>query len=388
VRGAYWDEECTVWRVITASGEEYEADAVISAVGVFNDLNWPDIPGLDTFKGTVFHSARWDHNHDLTGKRVGVIGSAASAVQFIPEIAPVVAQLDVYQRTANWVAPKEDAPFTAEQIERFTNDPIAARQQRWAIWRRVESAITYSDKTMMKAAEDAGRRNIALVNDPELQRKLTPSVPYGSQRPLISNKYYPTFNRDNVELVTEHIDHVTADAIVTVDGVERKVDTIILGTGFDTSKFLSAIDVTGRGGRQLADVWSNGARAYLGITTAGFPNLFMLYGPNTNNGSIIFMLECQVAYIMRQLLRMDDENILSIDIRPDVMDKYNEEIQRDCNAIDVWQVIDDSYYRAAGRIVTQWPHTMSEYRRRILQPDPEVYEVNYGTALNSPALLS
>ena len=214
------------------------------------------------------------------------------------------------------MTPKDDAAFSPEQYVEFRDDPIAARQRRWFVWRRVEGAITYSNKASLAAAEEAGLKNIEAVDDPAVREKLRPQVPYGSHRPLSSNLYYPMFNRANVELVTEDIARITADAIVTADGATRPVDTIILATGYDTGKFCSSIDITGRGGLALSDAWAKGAQAYLGVTTAGFPNLFMLYGPNTNNGSIIYMIECQVDYIVRHLQRLERESLTWMDVKP------------------------------------------------------------------------
>ena len=183
VRGAYWDDECMVWRVITTGGDEIVADAVVSAVGMFNGLNIPDIPGLDSFGGTLFHSGRWRHDHDLTGETVAVIGSAASAVQFVPEIAAKVGQLHVFQRSPQWVLPKVDTPLTEDELNRFRADPIAARQKRWEIWRELERFITFANKEALAAAEEAGRANLAVVEDPVPREKLTPHVPFGCQRP-------------------------------------------------------------------------------------------------------------------------------------------------------------------------------------------------------------
>jgi len=377
VSAARWDDEAGVWRVTTADGLTTTVDVLISAMGLFNNPHWPDIPGLDTFAGTSFHSARWDHTHDLTGERVGVIGSAASAVQFVPEIAKVAGRLYVFSRSPEWVGPKDDTPFSAEQLEVFRTDPAAAAAVRDMIWAGVDVAQTFADPDGREAARQRGLANLALVEDPEVRAKLTPTYPFGCKRPLISNDWYPTFNRPTVELVTEPITKVTADAVVTADGRERAVDTIIAATGFDTTRFLSAIPVTGRGGRRIEDAWADGAQAYLGITVTGFPNLFMLYGPNTNNGSIIFQIECQVAYALRQIGRMDDEHLQWIDVRQEVMDAYNERLQRDLDAVEVWaaEACHNYYRNAAGRIVTQWPHGMGVYRDWTSQPDPDAYEV-------------
>ena len=378
VTSAKWDEERSVWQLVVNGADQLEADIVISAIGMFNDLTMPDIEGLDTFEGTIFHSARWATAHDLTGERVAVIGTAASAVQFVPEVAKAAGELAIFQRTPNWVLPKEDTPYTREELERFATHPDAAREVREGIFARVEATITFSNPDALRAAEDLGRRNLETVLDPAVRAKLTPTEPWGCRRPLSSNAYYPVFNQPNVELVTEAVERLTPKGVLTSDGREREVDTVILGTGFATTRYASAIDFVGRDGQPIADAWVDGAQAYLGITTAGFPNLFMLYGPNTNNGSILFMIECQVAYIQRQLERMRRDELAWIDVRHDVMDDYNATLQHDIEQVTVWnQNCNTGYYRggAAQRIVTQWPHTMVAYSARTQQPDDEAYEV-------------
>jgi len=228
---------------------------------------------------------------------------------------------------------------------------------------------------MRRQCEAAGRQALATVEDPDVRARLTPTVPWGCHRPLWSNKYYPMFNRANVELVTDPIERITADTIVTADGKARPVDTIIAATGFDVGRFLSAIEVTGRRGQRLADAWEDGAEAYLGITTTGFPNAFMLYGPNTNNGSILTMLEYQADYIVRQVVRMESEGLAWMDVRRDAMATYNERVQRELSEVEVWQAACHNYYRSpSGRIVTQWPNRMAEYQRRTFEPDGDAYE--------------
>ena len=374
VTGARWDAAASAWRVTTAAGETLTFDLLVGAVGMFNRPAWPDIPGLERFAGTKFHSARWDHGHDLTGEAVAVIGSAASAVQFVPEIAKIVGRLDLYQRTPNWVRPREEA-YTAEQLARFTGDPQAAEAERQTIWNWVNSVQTLSDPEILRQSAEVCRQNLSVVADPETRRKLTPDYPFGAKRPLISNAWYPTFNRPNVQLITEPIAEITEHAVVTRDVTARPVDTIVLATGFDTSRYLSAIPVTGRGGRALDDAWTDGAEAYLGITVAGFPNLFMLYGPNTNNGSIIFQIECQVAYLLRHLQRMDRQGLAWIDVRPEIMASYNRDLQRDLARVAVWNTGTRDYYRSpSGRIITQWPHGMDRYRDMTSAPDDDAYE--------------
>jgi cyclohexanone monooxygenase len=375
VQAARWDDDRAVWRLTVDPGEAIEAEVVVSALGMFGAPVAPDIPGLDTFGGTIFHSAQWDEGHDLTGETVAVIGSAASAVQFVPEIAPAVGRLFLYQRSANWVLPKEDTPFTAEQLAEFERDPAAVDALRDSVFRTIDPNLTFDDVDRRAAAEAAGLSNIAVVEDPELRKQLTPTMPFGCKRPLASNLYYPTFNRSDVELVVEPITEITEDSVVSADGTARRVDTIILATGFATTKFLGALDVTGRGGRHIDDAWADGAQAYLGITTTGFPNLFMLYGPNTNNGSIIYMIECQVDYVMQMLRQMDERGLAWVDVRDDVMSDYNVALQKDLAGVDVWQAGCNGYYRVpSGRIVTQWPHSMSEYHDRTRRADLDAFE--------------
>ncbi len=376
VRSAVWDDDRGVWKLALSSGEAVEADVVVSAIGMFNDLVRPDIPGLDSFAGTSFHSGRWRWDHDLSGRRVAVIGSAASAVQFVPEIVKQADQVYLFQRTANWVLPKLDTPYTEAEIERFVGDPDAALAVRSEIYAQVDGGMTFSDPEALAKTEAAGLGAIEVVRDPELRRKLRPDHPFGCKRPLISNDYYAAFNRENLELVTDPIARIAPDAVVTEDGRERRADTLILATGFSATRYLSAIPVTGRGGRRIEDAWSDGARAYLGVTTAGFPNLFMLYGPNTNNGSILTMIECQVEYALRQIERIAREDLAWLDVRAEPMERYNDEIQRAIAGVAVWQAGCTGYYRTpSGRVVTQWPHSMTEYRARTQKPDADVYEV-------------
>lgn len=376
VTAAHWDDCASVWRLTTDDGGEITADVAIAAQGMFNELNWPDIDGLTDFAGTVFHASRWREDHDLTGERVAVIGSAASAVQFVPKIAGETGKLSVFQRSAPWIAPKEDANIDEQTRRKLERDPVAAKQIYDEIYDNLEGFITFSNTEALAAATEAGLKNIEALKDAALREKMTPHVPFGCLRPLISNEYYPTFNRENVELVTERIDHITPKGVVTDDGKLREVDTIICATGYQVRKYLAAIEVTGRGGLSLDEAWKEGAEAYLGIMTSNFPNLFMMYGPNTNNGSILYMLERQADFIVSQLKLMDREALAWIDVRRPVMDDYNDKLQHDLNQVGVWQASCSNYYRTeSGRIVTQWPHTMAEYRKRCEVVDDSRFEM-------------
>jgi cation diffusion facilitator CzcD-associated flavoprotein CzcO len=373
---ATWNEATSSWSVELGSGDLVEADVVISALGMFNDLAWPEIDGLDSFAGTSFHSARWNWDHDLTGESVGVIGSAASAVQFVPEIIKQAGQVHLFQRTANWVLPKLDEPASAADIEARRRDPNLALAIRQQIFEAVDSGQTFSNPGLNAEREAAVMAALQVVKDPEVRAKLVPTHPYGCKRPLNSNNYYPAFNEPHLELVTDPITRITKDSIVTVDARERRVDTLIIATGFAATRYLSAIDVVGRGGRHISDAWNDGAIAYLGITTAGFPNLFMLYGPNTNNGSILAMIEYQVDHVMGLLGRLSSEELAWLDVRPDVMHSYNEEVQRAIAGVKVWQAGCSGYYRTpSGRVVTQWPYSMTEFQQRSSAIDPAAFEV-------------
>lgn len=378
VTRAEWDETRHVWRVHCADGGLYEAPLLIGAVGMFCALNLPDIPGLGEFPGPAFHSARWDETFDPSGKRVAVIGSAASAVQLIPEVAKVAARLDVYQRSPNWVLPKADQPYSAETIAQFESDPEKVRALRQQIFDAADAyrgSMVAAGPQQGNGAQDAALQNIAVINDPELRAKMVPDYPVGCRRVLLSNVYYPTFNRDNVELITDRIARIEGNAIVTVEGARRAVDAIVFATGFDTMRYLTTIDVAGCGGLLLGDAWKDGAQAYRGVTVSGFPNLFMLYGPNTNVGSIIYMIEEQVAYIVRQVRRMESQGLAVIEVRPDAEESYNRRIQAELENFEMWVTDCSNYYRhpRSNKVVTQWPLTMGEYAEWMAQEDAAAY---------------
>jgi cation diffusion facilitator CzcD-associated flavoprotein CzcO len=373
VRRARWDEAAPGWTLELASGRRLDADVVVSAIGMFNETALPEIPGLDSFAGSCFHSARWNRDHDLAGETVGVIGSAASAVQLVPEIVKQAGRVHLFQRTANWVAPKEDAPYTEKQLERFRSDPAAALAVRQKIFDSFGGPGLFEQ--VRPDMEVACRAAMAVVKDPALRARLLPDHPWGCKRPLFSNDYYPAFNRPNLELVTDGVERITRAGVVTRGGREHRLDTLIFATGFATTKFLSAIDVTGRGGLALADAWREGAQAYKGVTTAGFPNLFMLYGPNTNSDSIVSMIEYQADHVLRQIQRVAREGLAWIDVKPAAMAAWNAELQRKIAAVGLWQAGCTDYYRApSGRNVTQWPGSMPALERALAGLDEEAYE--------------
>lgn len=377
VRSAIWLEQEAIWRVSMADGRQIDARFLVSAIGMFNEIAVPEIDGLANFAGTTVHTARWPDQLDLTGKNVAIIGSAASAIQTAPEIAPIVKSLDLYQRTPQWVMPKNDTPYSAEELDNFRARPDDVEARRQEILKQLEVILLFSDAEITSTLADAARHNLDAVEDPEIRRRLTPDWNLGCRRPLISNKYYPIFNRSNVNLIDIGIEQVRTEGIVTSDGQLRPADVIILATGFQTTRFLSALDITGRDGLHIEQAWADGAIAYLGITTSGFPNLFMLYGPNTNGGSFITMLEMQADYALRKIRDVLNSNSSWIDVRGEAQSDYNERLQADIESVTVWNGNCGGYYRTnSGRIVTQFPYTMTRYKEMLAEQDDASYELH------------
>jgi cation diffusion facilitator CzcD-associated flavoprotein CzcO len=377
-----WHDESATWAVHTAEGEAIEADVVLGATGPLSKPRVPDIVGLERFRGAVFHSARWEHDHDLRGERVAAIGTGASAIQFVPEIAPVAAHVDVFQRTAPWVVPREDRPVPMWKRRVYRALPFLQRLHRWRIYTRQEliglaflGTRRVSEKVTAAIVEMGAEHIAASIVDPELRAAVTPTYSPGCKRLLISNDWYPTLARADVDLVTDPIDHVTEDAIVTTDGTVRPVDTIVLGTGFAATEFVAPMTVTGRDGVDLAEAWRSGAASHLGLSIAGFPNLFLLVGPNTGLGhnSLVFMMEAQLHWIVGALRHRRGHRVAGLDLRPEVQAASYAEVQ-DRMRRTVWLSGCDSWYRSAdGHIDTLWPGFTVEYWRRTRRFDPSLY---------------
>jgi cyclohexanone monooxygenase len=372
-----WSDTAHEWSVVTESGSVYTFDVVVSAVGTLDVPNIPDIPGRDAFGGRVFHSSAWDHSKSTAGERVASIGTGASAVQYVPAIAAKTAHLTVFQRTPIWVSPRFDEPFTVEQQEVFECDPAEARKLRDAAFAQYE-AVDFTEKGQQteystNLARDYLHRKIA---DPELRAKLTPDYPVGCKRPLLSRDWFPTFTLPNVTLETAPIAGFTEHGLRTVDGIEHPVDTVIYGTGFRAADYLASLEVHGRGGTRLHDDWRDGAEGYLGTAVPGYPNLFTLYGPNTNGvTSIIYILEAQTAYIRRLLDVMDAQGLRSVDVKREVHDRYNAEIQS-AMAGTVWLANCNNYYRHPnGKIVTQFPHSGKAFADLLANVQLGDYEI-------------
>ena len=381
VAAAVWDHDATEWVLTTTAGDDLRAAVVISGLGQLNRPSIPPIPGLDSFEGTTFHSARWNHDHDLTARRVAVIGTGASAVQFVPEIVGSVGHLDLFQRSANWVMPRENPPIGKEKRRRFRRVPGLRRLHRLRIYLQFEVLVNQVFNTdsvaNRKATEGAMKHLESVVPDDELRAALTPDYPIGCTRILAHDDWYPALQRDNVDVVTTGIREIVADGIVTDDGVHHRVDTIIFGTGFDTNNFLAPIDFVGRDDVSIRRRWAKGAEAYLGITVADFPNLFMLYGPNTNLGhnSIIFMIEQQIHHTVRLLEEMRERDIAAIDLHRHEQDRFNRRIQKRMGK-RVWVTSCSSWYKnESGKVVNNWPGSTVDYWWKCRRVDLDNYEL-------------
>ncbi|MBS0410628.1 MAG: NAD(P)/FAD-dependent oxidoreductase [Proteobacteria bacterium] len=391
-----FDEARGVWKATlkTAKGEEtLEADAVITAVGQLNRPRLPDIEGRDSFKGPAFHSARWDHGVDLTDKRVAVIGTGASAFQFVPEIVGKVAHLEVFQRTPPWCFP---TPHYHEDVAEgkkwvLENVPYYDRWYRfWLLWMATDGLLpaVRSDPdwkgpdTAVSEANNAFREMVAAMlrgqveGRPDLAEKVVPEYPLGGKRALLDNGVWlQALQQPHVDLVTTPISKITEKGIVTSDGALHEADVIIYGTGFTASKFLSPMKITGKGGVDLHQQWGGDARAYLGMTAPNFPNLFMIYGPNTNivvNGSIIFFSECSVRYILGCLELLAETGAKTLEVRKDVHDAFNEKVDEG-NKLMAWGSpnVTSWYKNEAGRVTQNWPFALVDYWRATLKPNPD-----------------
>jgi cation diffusion facilitator CzcD-associated flavoprotein CzcO len=370
LQAAAWDETAQLWRLETSRGE-YTAQVLVGGFGGLSEPSIPGIEGLDRFQGTVFHSARWDHDHDLRGKRVAVIGTGASAIQFVPEIQPLAGQIDVYQRTPAWVIPRWDRKLTRVEQALYRRLPALQRLVRAAIyWGRETYVLGFTRYRPGRPSppEILGRRHLRRqVPDPVLREKLTPDFAAGCKRILISNDWYPALGKPNVDVVTTGIRAITERGIVDSEGVERPVDTIIFGTGFHVTDMPFAHRIAGREGRTLAESWADGAQALLGTTVAGFPNFFILTGPNTGLGhtSMVFMMESQYPYVIDALRTMNRLGLVSVEPRPEAQEAFNAEVQARMPGT-VWTSggCQSWYLDAHGRNTTLWPDFTWKYRLR------------------------
>ncbi|CAN5843121.1 NAD(P)/FAD-dependent oxidoreductase [soil metagenome] len=381
VLGTVWAEDRQRWRIETSQGT-WTADVLVAGQGALSEPAIPEIAGLDRFEGAVFHSAEWDHDHDLSGERVAVIGTGASAIQFVPPIQPDVGQLSLFQRTPPWVLPHTDRPVTRAERAVFRRFPAVQRLVRTLVYWARELVVfgLVKNRRWMKPTERLGRMHLEKqVKDPELRAKLTPDYSPGCKRLLLSNDYYPSLGADNVEVVTDAIEEVRPTSVVTADGREHPADTIIFGTGFKVTKPPVAHLVHGRDGRTLADVWAErGMQAYLGTTVAGFPNLFMLAGPNTGIGhtSLVVMIEAQIGYVLGALRLMEERDLGSVEPREEPFAAFNDELQRKMRTT-VWSTghCASWYLDDQGRNPTLWPDFTWRFTQRTRRFDPDAYHL-------------
>ncbi|HEX8353717.1 MAG TPA: NAD(P)/FAD-dependent oxidoreductase [Pyrinomonadaceae bacterium] len=377
VRDAAWDEGARLWRVETSQGE-YTASVLVMASGALSEPRVPALPGLENFEGKSFHSARWDHSYDLKGRRVAVVGTGASAVQFIPEIQPLVERLHVFQRTPAWVMPRTDRVLSERERRMFRRFPALQRAERLAIYAFRELFVFgFRHLRMSRLIRRVALRHMERsVPDPALRDKLTPRYEIGCKRILVSNDYLPALARPNVELVTEAVAEVRGHSVVGVDGAEREVDTIIFGTGFRVTDQPLAGRVRGRGGVTLEAAWKGSPRAHLGTTVSGFPNLFILLGPNTGLGhtSVVYMIEAQIEFFMNALGYMERHGVETIEPRPEAQDAYVREVERRMEGT-VWTSggCASWYLDRTGRNSTLWPDFTWRFRRRVARLDPAEY---------------
>ncbi|NPT56006.1 flavin-containing monooxygenase [Paraburkholderia elongata] len=367
VASAEYDEQRSLWRVTLTDGTQQSATLLVTATGQLSRPVYPTLRGMETFTGRTFHSAHWDHGYSLAGKRVAVVGTGASAIQFVPAIADQVQSLTVFQRSPAYILPRPDRPYRAWQKALFRWAPWTTKLHRTWIYTRYESrALAFTRfKGLMKAAVGKPFRKLLFKQVPDAARRaqLTPDYPIGCKRILLSSEYLASMSKPNVQLITEGIRRITEDGIETVDGVHHQVDAIIYGTGFAATEFLSPMRISGRAGVDLNDAWRRGAKAYLGLTVPGFPNFFMLYGPNTNLGhnSIVYMLESQIAHVIRCYKAMKKADASAVDVDERRYQRFNTHVQ-DRLASTVWNGCKSWYIDATGHNSTNWPGFTFSYR--------------------------
>jgi cation diffusion facilitator CzcD-associated flavoprotein CzcO len=388
VTGATWNEAEQRWEIDTTTGRVL-ARAVISGAGPLHEPRIPDLPGLERFRGTVFHSSRWRHDHDLRGRRVAVVGTGASAIQFVPEIQPDVDRLFVFQRTAPWVLPKMDRPVSRAEQRLFAAMPAVQRAWRAALYGAFELVqLAQRHPRVMRGMQRLGLRHLRQqVRDPGMRRLLTPEFTLGCKRILMSNTWYPAITASNAEVLATGVQEVREHSIVGADGSEREVDTIIFGTGFHVTDPPIADRVRGRDGRSLAEIWQGSPQVYKGTTVSGFPNFFLLIGPNTGNGhtSALVVVEAQLDYIVDGLRSLAARGLAAADPTPEAQRRWNDEVQDGLQGT-VWNAggCSSYYLDRNGRNSSIYPWSTIDLRRRLARFDIDAYR----TAARRPAPVS
>ncbi|SFW35461.1 cyclohexanone monooxygenase [Pseudomonas sp. NFACC19-2] len=375
-----WDEHAELWHLQDRAGNRYSAQFVVSGMGALSTPSIPKLKGLEHFTGEVFHSQQWSHDYDLTGKRVAVIGTGASAIQFVPQIQKQVARLDLYQRTAPWIMPKPDRAIRDGERQRFKRFPLAQKLWRGVLYGILESrviAFAFAPRLLRMAQGIAKLYIKKQIKDPVLRAKVTPDYTMGCKRVLISNDYYPALTQANVEVITDGIAEILPGGVRSVDGQEREVDAIIFGTGFTPSDPLPRGTVFGRGGVDLLDTWPEGPEAYKGTMTTGFPNLFFLMGPNTGLGhnSMVYMIESQITYVLGALKQLEEGRLQSLEPKREAQDAFNRKIQGTLGST-VWNAggcMSWYLHPVSGRNCTVWPGFTWRFRMLTRNFDPHAY---------------
>jgi cation diffusion facilitator CzcD-associated flavoprotein CzcO len=380
VTSARWDGARGTWRLETTAGP-HEADVLVTACGQLSTPSVPPIPGLDRFTGPAFHTARWRHDVDLAGKRVAVLGTGCSAIQVVPAIEPVVGHVDVYQRSPGWTFPKMDRPYSERAKRLFARFPVVQRLDRAAVlaFQELGALAMTKRRVLLRPFRALGRRQITkAITDPELRRKVTPVDEMGCKRIMLTDDWYPTLAKPDVDVVVDRIAEVTPTGVRTEDGTERPADVLVLATGFRTHGFVAPMEVVGDGGRTLAEEWAQVARAYLGMSVPGFPNMFLLYGPNTNGGtgSVIYTIEAGVRHVIAALRELERANARRIEVRRPAAEAFDRELRTALDAT-VWHTGCTNWYvDEHGNDPNQWPWLWTTYRRRTGRLDPGAYELS------------
>jgi len=379
VLSARWDEARDTWVLETTAGT-HEANVLVTACGQLSVPTVPPIRGLDNFAGPAFHTARWRHDVDLTGKRVAVIGTGCSAIQVVPAIQPIVDQVDVYQRSPGWTFPKMDFPYSERSQRLFERFPALQRLDRAAIFyfQELAAAGMTKHRWLLPAFRAISRRRInQAITDPELRRKVTPTDEIGCKRIMLTDEWYPALTKPNVELIADRIAEVTAAGIRTQDGGERPADMLVLATGFATHGFVAPMEIAGAGGRRLSEAWADVPRAYLGLSVPDFPNMFLLYGPNTNggSGSVVNTIESGVNHVIAALRELDRAEARRIEVSRAAAERFDREL-RAALAGTVWHSGCTNWYvDENGHDPNQWPWLWTTYRRRTERLEPDTYEL-------------
>lgn len=379
VTAATWRPEERRWHLQTSAGPA-RADILLAACGQLSIPQVPAIPGRERFAGPSFHSARWRHDVPLEGRRVAVIGTGCSAIQIVPAIQPLVAHLDVYQRSPGWTIPRADFAYSARATRWFERFPALQRLDRRAnfAFHELGAAAMTRHRWLLGPFKAVGRWNInRAVSDPELRAKVTPRDELGCKRVMLTDDWYPALTRDNVELVTERVTEITEAGVRTGTGPERPADVLVYATGFASHAFVAPLEIAGEGGRTLSQAWGEVPRAYYGLTVPRFPNLFLIYGPNTNGGtgSVIYTIEAGIQHVIAAVSEMERAGARTVEVRPEAAEGFDRELRRRL-AGTVWHSGCTNWYLDAhGNDPNQWPWTWSAYRRRTARISPAAYEL-------------